>query len=58
VVSAPETTLFIAPEKEIGAAVGASAIDESYAAGGVAKSHEPFAQQRDPQGGPVSCLQI
>jgi hypothetical protein len=47
-VGAAESVLFIASEKKIGAAVSAKAIDESYAAGGVAKGHQLLAQKSDP----------
>jgi len=44
-VGATESVLFIASEKKIGAAVCAKAIDESYAAGGVAKGHQVAPQE-------------
>jgi hypothetical protein len=47
-LGAAESVLFIASEKKIGRAVSAKAIDESYAAGGVAKGHQLLPKKSDP----------
>jgi hypothetical protein len=58
VVGASETSLFISAEKEVGTAMRAGAVDESDTAAGIAKCHQPFSQQRNPDGWTVSFVQV
>jgi hypothetical protein len=48
VVGAAQAVLFVAPEKKIGTAVSAPAVDESYVPGGVAKGDQLLSQKSNP----------
>ena len=57
-VGAAQAVLLIAPEKKIGTAVSAQAVDESYAAGGVAKGHQLLSQKSNPHRGAIGLSNV